>query len=56
MTDKLIILFYIMGGIALIFAEFWADSYEAGARAGYDKGLEDGIRMTSAVLSEEAEQ
>ena len=55
MTDKLILFLYIMGGLALIFAEFWADSYEAGVRSGYDKGLEDGIRLTNEVLSEEAE-
>ena len=54
MTDNLFILIYILAGLAFIFAEFWADSYEAGARAGYDKGLEDGIRITNEVIEEEA--
>ena len=53
MTDKLILFLYIMGGLALIFAEFCADSYDAGVRSGYDKGLEDGIRMTNEVLEED---
>lgn len=52
MTDKLLILLYIIAGFAFIAAEFWADSYEAGARAGYDKGLEDGIRLTNEVNEE----
>lgn len=38
--------------LAAIIADLCADSYEHGARNGYDKGLEDGIRMTNEVLQE----
>lgn len=55
MNGTVMILLYIIGGVALIMAEFCADAYEAGARNGYDKGLEDGIRLTNEVLQEEAE-
>lgn len=40
-------------GLAALIANLCADSYEQGARHGYDKGLEDGIRMTNEVLEED---
>lgn len=40
-------------GLAALIADLCADSYEHGARNGYDKGLEDGIRMTNEVLEED---
>ena len=46
-------LMYFLGGLALLMAEFCSDAYEAGVRNGYDKGLEDGIRLTNKAALEE---
>lgn len=40
-------------GLAVLIADLCVDSYEDGARKGYNKGLEDGIRMTNEVLKED---
>lgn len=55
MFDKVGILLILLVAISAAIGSIFADHYEAGARAGYDKGLEDGIRMTNEVLSEEGE-
>lgn len=53
--DKVGILLILLVAISAVIGSICADQYEAGARAGYEKGLEDGIRMTNEVLSEEGE-
>lgn len=55
MFDKVGILLILLVAISAAIGSICADQYEAGARAGYEKGLEDGIRMTNEVLSEEGE-
>ena len=52
MTDKLFILLVALFGLAALMASFCADYYEAGVRAGYERGLEDGIRITNEVIEE----
>lgn len=49
---KVLLLFLLLSGIALIIAEYCADSYETGVRAGYEMGLEEGIRITNEVITE----
>ena len=46
---------YILLGITLIFTAFniWLTVTSHGYGAGYDKGLEDGIRMTNETASED---
>lgn len=39
--------------IACTVFNIWLTVQERGYRSGYDKGLEDGIRMTNEVLQEE---
>ena len=48
---------YILLAITLICTAFniWLTVTSHGYGAGYDKGLEDGIRMTNEVLSEDAD-
>lgn len=41
--------------IACTIFNIWLTVQERGYRSGYDKGLEDGIRMTNEVLSENAD-
>ena len=49
---------YILLAIMLICTAFniYLTMIEGGYKRGYDKGLEDGIRLTNEVLSEEAEK
>lgn len=53
MINYLILGITALIGLAALIADLCADSYEQGARKGYDKGLEDGIRMTNEVIAEE---
>ena len=39
--------------IACTVCNIWLTVQERGYRSGYDKGLEDGIRMTNEVIEEE---
>ena len=55
MINYLILGITALIGLAALIADLCADSYEHGARKGYDRGLEDGIRMTNEVLKEEGE-
>ena len=52
MINYVILTVTALFGLAALIANLMADSYEQGARHGYDKGLEDGIRMTNEVLQE----
>lgn len=56
MINYVILTVTALFGLAALIANLMADSYEQGARHGYDKGLEDGIRMTNEVLLEEGEE
>lgn len=55
MIMKVSILLIIIIAGAFGISDIFADQYEEGARAGYEKGLADGIRLTNEVLSEEVE-
>jgi hypothetical protein len=50
--DKIVVLLVLLVAISAAIGSICADHYEAGARAGYEKGLEDGIRMTNEVIAE----
>lgn len=55
MISKITILLIIIIAVAFGISDVFADQYEEGARAGYEKGLADGIRLMNEVLSEEGE-
>ena len=53
MTEKAIMLMVILVTLAGIIVSICLDHYETGLHVGYEKGLEDGIRLTNEVNEEE---
>lgn len=53
---KTIIALIILFGVAFAFTTIISEGYDAGVRAGYDKGFEEGIRRASEAFRERTKQ